>query len=162
MGMRKGEHVLHPQHGIGKIESICELSIGGHAPARYAELYFERDKLTMTMLEESLPEVVRRVISSKEAEDLLDQMSSWNGQCASQWKARANAHQAAIDSGDPFEYVKVLKGLAQLDNAGPLRTCDRQHFNESLTLLTEELACALNKSPSQVTELIHQAVGVSL
>ena len=162
MGMRKGEHVLHPQHGIGKIESIRELSISGHAPASYAELYFERDELTMTMLEENLLEVVRRVISSEEAEDLLDQLSSWNGQCSSQWKARANAHQAAIDSGDPFEYVKVLKGLAQLDNEGPLRTCDRQHFNQSLSLLTEELACALKKSPRQVSKLIDQAVGVPL
>ena len=160
--MRKGDHVLHPQHGIGKIESIRKLSICGHAPASYAQLYFERDELTMTMLEENLAEAVRTVISSGEAEDLLDQLSSWNGKSALQWKARANAHQAALDSGDPFEYAKVLKGLAQIESEGPLRTSDREHFNRSLYLLTEELACALKKSPRQVSKLIDQAVGVSL
>ena len=160
--MRKGEHVLHPQHGIGKIESIRELSFCGHAPATYAQLYFKRDELTMTMLEENLPGVVRRVISPEEAENLLDQLRSWNGKCSPQWKARANAHQAAIDSGDPFEYVKVLKGLAQLESEGPLRTCDRDHFNTSLYLLKEELACALKKSSRQVSKLIDQAVGIPL
>ena len=162
MVMRKGEHVLHPQHGIGKIESIRKLSICGHAPARYAQLYFERDELTMTMLEENLPEAVRRVISSGEAEDLLDELSSWNGKSKPQWKARAHAHQAALDSGDPFEYAKVLKGLAQIECEGPLRTSDREHFNRSLYLLTEELACALKTSPRQVSKLLDQALGVSL
>ena len=147
--MQKGEHVLHPQHGIGKIESIRKLSICGHAPASYAQLYFERDELTMTMLEENLPEAVRRVISPEEANDLLEQLSAWNGKSTRQWKARANAHQNALDSGNPFEYAKVLKSLAQIENEGPLRTSDREHFNRSLYLLTEELACALKKSLSQ-------------
>lgn len=160
--MRKGEHVLHPQHGIGKIQSICELSICGHAPASYAQLYFARDELTMTLLEEKLPEAVRSVISPEEAKDLLNQLSSWNGASARQWKARAHAHQNALDSGDPFEYAKVIKELAQIENEGPLRTNDRSHLNRSLYLLTEELACALKKSSRQVSKLIDQAVGVAL
>jgi CarD family transcriptional regulator len=162
MGMREGEHVLHPQHGIGKIESIRRRSICGHAPASYAQLYFERDDLTMTVLEENLPEAVRRVISSEDASNLLEQLSSWDGTSAQQWKARANAHQNALDSGDPFEYAKVLKGLAQIESEGPLRTSDREHFNKSLYLLTAELACALNITPPQVSKLIDQAVGVGL
>lgn len=162
MVMQKGDHVLHPQHGIGKIESISKLSISGHAPASYAQLYFERDDLTMTLLEENLPGSVRSVVSPGVAKDILDQLNSWNGKTTSQWKARANAHQAAIESGDPFEYAKVLKGLAQLGIEGPLRTSDRVHFNRSLHLLTEELACALKKSPRQVSKLIDQAVGIPL
>ena len=98
--MQKGQHVLHPQHGIGKIESIREFSISGHAPASYAQLYFERDKLTMTLLEDNLQELVRKVISPDQAKSLLDQLNSWNGKGTSQWKARANAHQAALESGE--------------------------------------------------------------
>jgi CarD family transcriptional regulator len=160
MGMRKGEHVLHPQHGIGKIESIRELSICGHASAIYVQLYFEHDELTLTVLEKNLPEAVRRVISPEEANNLLGQLSSWNGKSTRQWKARANAHQNALDSGDPFEYAKVLKGLVLIESEGSLRTSDRAHFKRSLYLLTEELACALKKSRRQVSKLIDQAVGV--
>ena len=114
------------------------------------------------MLEEILPKAVRSVISPEEASDLLDQLSSWNGKSTRQWKARANAHQNALDSGNPFEYAKVLKGLVLIDSEGSLRTSDRAHFNRSLYLLTEELACALKKSRRQVSKLIDQAVGVPL
>ena len=76
-------------------------------------------------------------------------------------KARANANQAALDSGDPFKYVKVAKDLAKLESDGALRLCDREHFNRSVDLLTEELACALNKSQRQARKLIDQAIGAS-
>lgn len=162
MNIRKNEHVLHAQHGVGKIISIRNCSFSGHAAASYVQLYFKRDELTMTVLEEELPAVVRGLISSEEAQELLGQINAWNGKPEAQWKARANAHQAAIDSGDPFEYVKVLKGLAHLESGGALRSCDREHLSKSLCLLTEELACALKKSPQQVRRLLNQAIGVSL
>lgn len=162
MNFRTGEHVLHPQHGVGRIESINRRSFCGHAPASYVQLYFERDELLMTLLEDDLPGTVRGLISSEEARQLLAQISTWKGKPATQWKTRANAHQAAIDSGDPFEYFKVLKGLAHLENGGSLRLCDREHLNKSLNLLIEEFACALKKSPRQARKLINQAVGAAL
>jgi RNA polymerase-interacting CarD/CdnL/TRCF family regulator len=162
MDIRKDEHVLHAQHGVGKITSIRNRSFSGHAPATYVQLYFKRDELTMTVLQDDLPAVVRGLISSEQAEELLGQINAWNGKPETQWKARANAHQAAIDSGDPFEYSKVVKGLAQLESGGALRSCDREHLSKSLGLLTEELSCALNKSPQQVRRMLTQAIGASL
>lgn len=158
----EGEHVLHAQHGVGKIESIGRFSFSGHAKASYVQLFFERDGLTMTVLEEALPGVVRSLISSEDARELLRQITAWNGKPQAQWKARANAHQAAIDSGDPFEYVKVLKELAHLQKDVALSLRDREHLGRSLCLLTEELACALKKSPKRVRRLLTQAIGTSL
>ena len=162
MIIRKGEHVLHAQHGVGKIKSIRNRSFSGHAPARYVQLYFERDELTMTVLEEELPDVVRSLISFEEAEELLGQMSAWNGKPNEKWKARANAHQAALESGDPFEYVKVLKELTYLERQGELGLRDREHLSKSLYLITDELACAMKKSPRNVRRLLCQATGASL
>ncbi len=162
MNIRKGEHVLHAQHGIGQVESIRNRSICGHAAANYVELYFERDDLTMTVLKDDLPGVVRNLISPEEARVLLDEITAWNGRPEAQWKARANTHQAAIDSGDPFEYVKVLKELVDLDNRGALGSCDRRHMSTTFSLLTEELAFALKKSPRQARRLLEQAVGATL
>lgn len=162
MNIRRGEHVLHAQHGVGTIRSIRTRSISGHAAASYVELYFERDDLTMTVLEDDLPDAVRNLISSGEAWELLGQAHAWSGEAEAQWKVRANAHQAAIDSGDPYEYMKVLKELAKLESGGPLSSSDRVHLSKSLCLLTEELAHALKKSPQQVRKLLNQAVGASL
>ena len=67
------------------------------------------------MLEKDLPNTVRTLISADEAKKLLKHIETWNGTAKSQWKARADAHQAAIDGGDPFKYAKVFKELDQMD-----------------------------------------------
>lgn len=113
----------------------------------------------MTLLEDMMPDIVRQVISSDEATELLDRLRSWDGKTVSQWKLRANVHQAALESGDPFEYVEVFARLVQLEREGPLRTLDRKHFNQSLYLLTEELACALDTSSTKAGILIDRAIG---
>ena len=158
MNISKGNHFLHLQHGIGKVQSIQERSFYGCPEASYVQMYFARDQLTVTVLESDLSGVVRDLITAEQAKDLLGQVKAWKGKPESKWKVRANANQAALDSGDPFRYVKVAKALAQLDNEGTLRLCDKQHFNQSLDLLTEELAAALKKSPQQARKLIDQAI----
>ena len=159
MSILVGDHVHHPQHGIGEVLSIGERSFYGGARASYVELYFERDDLTLTLLEEYLFETTRELITSKQARELLLQMKDWQGKPSSKWKARANAHQSAIDSGDPFKYFKVYKGLVQLEEEDSLRLCDKDHLNKSQGMLVEEIAHTLDKTPGQAQKLIHQAVG---
>ena len=81
-------------------------------------------------------------------------MKQWDGRVSKQWKARANAHQAAIDRGDPFEYAKVYKGLSKLETQEGLRAQDKAHLAQSLDLLTEELACSLRKTPEQTRRML--------
>lgn len=157
----KGDRFLHLQHGVGLVRSVEERSLYGCPAARYVEMHFARDDLTVTMLEKDLPETVRKLVSAGEARELLDAMKSCDSKLSTNWKARANANQAALDSGDPFEYAKVAKGLAKFQSDGALRLCDRQHFNQSLDLLTEELACTLSKSTRQARKLIEKAIAPS-
>ncbi len=97
---------------------------------------------------------MRSLISSKEAKRLLDELKTYDGKVSKQWKARANAHQAAIDRGDPFEYAKVFKGLTRLEAKDGLRAQDKAHLAQSLELLTEELSCSLRKSPEQTRKIL--------
>jgi RNA polymerase-interacting CarD/CdnL/TRCF family regulator len=139
------------------VQSISQRSFYGAPPARYAQLYFESDELTLTLLEVDLSNVIRNLISSEQALELLEQLKAWKVKVSAQWKARADAHQTAIDGGDPFEYAKVVKGLMHMEESGTLRPGDRAHLNKSLELLTAELAFALKKPRSQVSKLIDQA-----
>ena len=61
----------HPQHGIGKVESIRERCFSGQAAETYAQVYFQREALTLIMQAGSIPETVRRLISADEARDIL-------------------------------------------------------------------------------------------
>lgn len=147
----------HPQHGVGKIQSIEKRSFYGAEAATYAELYFERENLTLTLLRDDLPDAVRLVISANKARQLLKEIRQWSGTPSKQWKARANAHQAAIESGNPFEYAKVFKELHQLGMEETLRSGDRSNFKHTEELLVEELANSLGKTQNKAQELLRQA-----
>jgi RNA polymerase-interacting CarD/CdnL/TRCF family regulator len=111
------------------------------------------------MLKDELSNNIRSLISPEEANSLLDQIKRWKGKPKAQWKARADAHQSALESGDPLECAKVLKGLYKLESEGDLRPRDRAHLKQSLELLTDELARALKKRPAQAERLLMEATG---
>jgi RNA polymerase-interacting CarD/CdnL/TRCF family regulator len=104
-----------------------------------------------------MSEAVRALISANKARQLLQELKQWEGKPSKQWKTRANAHQAAIDSGDPFAYAKVFKELSCLDAADTLRAGDRAHFKQTEEMLVEELANSLRKSRRQARKMLQEA-----
>jgi RNA polymerase-interacting CarD/CdnL/TRCF family regulator len=107
--------------------------------------------------QQDLAKTVRNPIDAAEAKKLLEHLKKWNGKVSSQWKARANANQEAMERGDPFGYAEVYKGLSRLEAEGTLRASDRAHLNQSLDFLAEELANALGKTPEQARRQIAKA-----
>jgi RNA polymerase-interacting CarD/CdnL/TRCF family regulator len=142
------------------VESIRQRSFGGHEAASYAQVYFRRDDLTMMLLEHDLSKSVRRLLTAREAGKVLDSLRQWNGSLNKQWKAREDDIRKAMEQGDPYEYAKVYKGLTRLAAKSDLRPQDRQLLNQSLDLLTEELALSLGKTSAQTRKLISEAGAV--
>ena len=106
-----------------------------------------------------MPAQVRKLMPKKQAKEVLDMVRTWDGKPSSAWKARSEAHQRAIDSGNPFEYAKAYRELHELDCKDALRPQDNAHLNQISLLLSEELARSLNKPEKQVRQLISEALG---
>lgn len=102
---------------------------------------------------------MRNLISAAKARKLLKEIEAWDGNPKSQLKARADAHESAIEGGDPFEYGKVAKELSRLKAKDELRPRDKANLTRSLTMLTEELTYSLKKPTDQASKLIHKALG---
>jgi len=132
-------------------------SFSGEKETAFAQLYFKRDGLTLMLRQQDLAKTVRDPINASEAKKLLEHLKKWNGKVSTQWKARANANQEAMERGDPFGYAEVYKGLSKLEAEGTLRASDRAHLNQSLDFLAEELANALGKTPEQARQQIAKA-----
>lgn len=154
INIHPGDTIHHPLHGIGRVESIRERSFSREKNDTFAKLYFGRDGLTLMLREQDLEQTVRTPISKKEAGKLLEHLYNWNGKVGNSWKVRASANQSVLESGDPFGYVDVYKGLSKLELEGTLRASDRQHLNQSLELLVEELAYATGGTPEQARKQI--------
>ena len=123
----------------------------------FAQVYFERDGLTLLMRKQDLADTVRNPINASEAKQLLDHLEKWDGKVSNQWKVRANVNQVAMERGDPVDYVDVYKGLSRLEEEGTLRASDRAHLNQALAFLVEELANALGNTPEQARNQIASA-----
>ena len=110
------------------------------------------------MLKNDMPDTVRSLITTVEAKKLLKLIETWEGKPKKQWKARADAHLAAIEGGDPFQYAKAFTELSRMADAEELRLRDRSNLQQSRELLIEELARALKKTAPQAEKLIQKAL----
>jgi RNA polymerase-interacting CarD/CdnL/TRCF family regulator len=155
----RGAAVHHPHHGIGQVQQVGKRRFAGSNGPDYAQLYFKRDDLTLIMPVDDVANTVRRPLDASQAGQLLDYIEHWNGKCSKQWKARAAAHQQAMERNDPFAYAEVCKGLSRLESEGNLRHTDRTHLNRSIEFLADELAYALDKTPDYARMLIVKATG---
>lgn len=117
-------------------------------------MYFERESLTLLLRTKDLDKTVRVPIGANKANEILGHLQTWEGQMSSEWKVRASTNQEALERGNPRDYVEVYKGLSQLEAEGTLRASDRAHLNQSLELLSEELANALGKTLEQARKQI--------
>lgn len=155
----RGTAIHHPHHGIGRVESVGKRRFAGSNGADYAQLYFERDDLTLILPLQDVAGTVRRPMDAQQAGELLSYIEQWDGRCSRQWKARAAAHNEVMQRNDPFEYAEVCKGLSQLGAESSLRHTDRTHLNRSIDFLADELAYALGKTPDYARMLIVKAAG---
>jgi RNA polymerase-interacting CarD/CdnL/TRCF family regulator len=115
--------------------------------------------LTFILLEKDVPAQVRKLMPQEQAQKVLDMIRAWDGTPSSAWKARSEAHQKAIDSGDPIEYAKAYRELHNMECEDALRPQDSAHLNKIGQLLNEELACSLNKPGKHIKKLISEALG---
>jgi len=158
--IRRGAAVHHPHHGIGRVQSVGKRRFAGANGTEFAQLYFKRDGLTLILPLQDAAGVVRSPLDASQAGQLLDYLETCDGRCSKQWKARAAAHEQAMQGNDPFQYAEVCKGLSRLEAEGTLRHTDRNHLNRSIELLADELAYALGKTPEHARRLIAKAATV--
>jgi len=157
--LSRGSAVHHPSHGIGKVQSIRERNFEGANGAEFAQFYFQRKALTLILPVQVAADSVRSPVNREQAVQILEHIGSCEGHASKQWKARAAAHQEAMDRGDPFAYAEVFKSLRWLEAEGALRITDRANLNKALDFLVDELSFAFEKSPDRVRELILDAAG---
>jgi RNA polymerase-interacting CarD/CdnL/TRCF family regulator len=153
----EGDCIHHPHHGIGEVQSIRSRSFSGENDARFAEIFFKRERITLMLRENSLDNIIRAPIGPSRAKKLLDHMQDWTAKVSNEWKARANTHQAMMDDGDPMACAEVYKSLRVLEQDGALSATDRKHLKRCKEYLSEELANALDQTQHETLDQMKQA-----
>jgi CarD family transcriptional regulator len=148
-----GDKAVHPAHGLGEIIAIEHREIGGAKGEFFIIRILDNGMRVMVPRTSAQAAGLRPVMSSKEADKVLETMKAREVAVDLQpWSRRFRAYTEMIKSGSPHEVAKVLRDMYRLKFDKELSFGERRLLDQAKSLLMKELAAA-----KSVTEQVLQA-----
>lgn len=153
-----GEFIAHPMHGAGKIDNIVKKKIDG-AERDYYVLKLPVGEMKVMIPVEGCENIgVRPIISSDEAQLVLDALKKSDVSMTQNWNKRYRENMIKIKSGNLIEVAEVVKGLMLRDLERGLSTGERKMLHSAKQIIVSELVISLNKSYDDIEMLIGKSV----
>ncbi len=138
-----GDKAVHPKHGVGEITSVDERELGGTRAVFYVLKILDNGMKVMVPANAVAAGGLRSIMSSKEADAVLDTMRAREVAVDVQpWSRRFRAYTEMVQSGSPHEVAKVLRDMHRLKFDTDLSFGERHLLDRAKSLLMKELAFA--------------------
>ena len=137
---RKGDFVVYPTHGVGKIDKVGSEEIGGHK-LDLIYISFDENKMTLRVPVAQARATGLRKLASKEA--MAQAMTILAGRpkvSRLMWAKRAQEFQAKINSGDLKSVAEVCRDLQSAANGSAPSYSQRNLFELAIDRLAGEFA----------------------
>jgi CarD family transcriptional regulator len=142
-GFKKGDFVVYPTHGVGKVLGVENQDISGHA-LQVIIISFDKDRMTL------------RVPVAKARNSGLRKLRSRVKRAM--WSRRAQEYEAKINSGDPVSIAEVVRDLHRNADQPDQSYSERQIYQAALDRLVRELAAIDGIDETQATQRLHQVL----
>lgn len=153
-----GDKVVYPNHGAGTIVGIEIKNILGKEN-KYYIMKLPIGEMKVMVPVDKVEEIgLRNVISSEEADEVLDLLRDGRIKMSHNWNKRFRTNMEKIKSGDIFEVAKVVRNLTIRDNEKGLSTGEKKMLNNSRQILVSELVLAKDMEREEVEELIDNLI----
>lgn len=149
---RKGEYIVYPTHGVGKVTSIESDTIAGFDLELYV-ISFEKEKMTLRVPLQKVEQLSLRSLSS--AETMKDAFTTLQGRARvkrTMWSRRAQEYEAKINSGDPISIAEVVRDLHRTEEQPEQSYSERQMYEAALERLVNEYALVEKLDVDAATE----------
>jgi CarD family transcriptional regulator len=137
---RKGDFVVYPTHGVGKIDKIGAEEIGGHK-LDLIYISFDENKMTLRVPVAQARVTGLRKLATPEA--MAQAMTILAGRpkvSRLMWAKRAQEFQAKINSGDLKSVAEVCRDLQSVANGSAPSYSQRNLFELAIDRLAGEFA----------------------
>jgi CarD family transcriptional regulator len=136
-----GDKAVHPSHGVGEVTAIESREIGGTHGKFYILRILDNGMKVMVPTTAVAQVGLRRVMSVREADKVLETMKKREVAVDLQpWSRRFRAYTEMIKSGSPHEIAKVLRDMHRLKFDKELSFGERRLLDQAKGLLFKELA----------------------
>jgi len=154
VAFRKGETVVHPEHGAALIEEVREKEFLGEK-RKYLVLRVVYGDLTVLVPTDSTDQVgLRPCVSKTEVKKVLKVLTEDESSVAANWSRRFKNNLEKLHSGDPYEVAEVLRNLAIRDREKGLSAGEKRMITKARQILISELAHATGKTDADAETMI--------
>jgi CarD family transcriptional regulator len=155
--LQVGDRAVYPGHGVGEIIGIEEKEVLGCFQRFYILRICTNRMQIMVPMQNTIQVGLRRIISSKEANQVFSLLHSPLGQFESNnWNRRYRECMDKIKTGDIFAIAQVFRDFTLLQKKKSLSFGETRMLQKAKDLLLEELSLAKACSESEVEAQLEQ------
>ena len=163
---RKGDTVVHPEHGAAVIQELREKEFLGEKRT-YLVLRVAYGDLTLLIPVDSTEQVgLRQVVSKNEVKKVLKVLTEDESSMAANWSRRFKNNMEKLHSGDPYQVAEVLRNLAIREREKGLSAGEKRMILKARQILISELSYATAKTEDEaeimIDEVLDDAHGAKL
>ena len=151
---RKGDTVVHPEHGAAVIEELRDREFLGEK-RKYLVLRVAYGDLTLMVPVDSTDEVgLRQVVSKSEVKKVLKVLTEDESSMAANWSRRFKNNMEKLHSGDHYQVAEVLRNLASREREKGLSAGEKRMIQKARQILISELSYATGKTEEDAEIMI--------
>jgi len=155
---RKGDTVVHPEHGAAVIEDIRDREFQGETRA-YIRLRVVHGDLMINVPVESAPEVgLRQVVSRSDVRKVMKVLQEDETTMAANWSRRFKNNIEKLRSGDIFQVAEVVRNLSIRDRHKGLSAGEKRMIVKARQILVSELMFANDLSEDKAEDMVNKVL----
>jgi CarD family transcriptional regulator len=162
-----GDLTIYQEHGICRIDDICDKTYGGKTREYYVLRPIENGQdLTINLPVESKKKMLLKLMDRNEAEAVLKSFHSEGVEWIDQNSQRKQQYTKQINSGDRLEIAKVVNTLLRKKNkveanGKKFYKNDEEMLQSIQSILFKEMALALDTTEAAVQKKINNIIAKS-
>ena len=158
---RKGDTVVHPEHGAAVIEDLRERDFLGERK-KYFVLRLAYGDLTLMVPVDSTEDVgLRQVVAKKEVNKVMDVLRQDESKMASNWSRRFKNNIEKLRSGDIYQVAEVVRNLAIRERQKGLSAGEKRMLTKARQILVSELVFATGGTEEKAEGMIDKVLDES-
>ena len=149
-----GDHCVYKTHGVAKIQDIQTIEMKDFKSKCYI-LYFDREKLTITVPESQIEAMkIRRVITKEQVEEVFTVLGNGVKKIKGMWSRRAKEYEEKINSGDVLQIAEVIRDLTRDVEEADRSFSERMIYETAVYRLASEYSILENITLEEATNKI--------
>ena len=155
---KKGDFVVYPAHGVGRVEGIDTFSVSGQDVTLYC-ITFEQDRMRLKVpVSKAKSSGLRRLSSRDRIKEALSTLQGRSKIRRVMWSRRAQEYESKINSGDPVSIAEVVRDLHRGNDQPEQSYSERQIYQAALERLARELAAVEKIDQTKATQKLENVL----